>query len=129
MISDEKWKDGFEDAKEGSTEKTTVVQPGTEFIPGFAQWLQWNIWGKWNASIPTGYMEDEKWISLVHSWARNFKFDEGVDGNAIPPKGKAWIEKHLCPWSQFGKSSRKKIRRMGKYTLTQENMGLVGFTF
>lgn len=71
--------------------------------------------------VPSGVALAE----IIWRYATTGEDASGTIGDA----GKAWIDKHLCPWPLWTDADRRKegkqFRKISRYTLDEQNMELV----
>ena len=101
-----------------------VVGANATFTSGLLAWIKYNI--GWGDSVPANDEgEKNSWIKKL--WLYTLTGNDPT--NAISAAGKAWLDKHICPWGVRGQAARKNAGKMCRYTLTQENMELFGLMF
>lgn len=62
----------------------------------------------------------------IHGMTKIWNYATGLNENGvgadIPDKGKAWIDKHLCPYYLWSSSSRLEAGKFCRYNCTVDNM-------
>lgn len=73
-----------------------------------------------------GKSGEEGSVDRIHGMTRIWNYATGLNengvGSDIPDKGKAWIDKHLCPYYLWSSSSRKGSGKFCRYNCTVDSM-------
>lgn len=73
-----------------------------------------------------GKYDEEGSVDRIHGMTRIWNYATGLNENGvgayIPDKGKAWIDKHLCPYYLWSSSSRMEAGKFCRYNCTVDSM-------